>query len=90
MYVTCILKSKHYVLNADHSEPLPDPSTSTPGSLQGALSPASKMVATPLKLVQRMTGSTEMERLREINNKMQRCLEEALMKNISLQKVNAI
>ena len=50
----------------------------------------SMMVATPLKLVQRMTGSTEMERLREINNKMQRCLEEALMKNISLQKVNAI
>ena len=45
-------------------------------------------MATPFKLMQRMTVSSETERLREVNNKMQRCLEEALMKNISLQEVN--
>lgn len=48
------------------------------------------MVATPLRLMQRMTGSSETERLREINSKMQRCLEEALMKNISLQEVSVM
>ena len=78
------------VLIADHSEPLQDPSTAIPSSFQGSLSPASKMVATPLRFMQRVTGSSEIERLREINSKMQRCLEEALMKNISLQEVCGI
>ena len=40
----------------------------------------------PLKLMQRMRGSTS-ESLQETNRKMQRALEEALMKNIHLQKV---
>ncbi|XP_065909551.1 GRIP1-associated protein 1-like isoform X2 [Dysidea avara] len=39
----------------------------------------------PLKLMQRMRGSTS-ESLQETNRKMQRALEEALMKNIHLQK----
>jgi len=40
----------------------------------------------PLKLMQRMRGNTS-ESLLETNRKMQRALEEALMKNIHLQKV---
>lgn len=88
-YLSCMLEFNPLpiVFIADHSEPLQDPSTATPSSFQGSLSPASKMVATPLRFMQRMTGSSETERLREINSKMQRCLEEALMKNISLQEV---
>ena len=43
-------------------------------------------MVSPLKLMQRMKGSTS-ESLLETNRKMQRALEEALMKNIHLQKV---
>ena len=44
-------------------------------------------MVSPLKLMQRMRGGGGTENLLETNRKMQRALEEALMKNIHLQKV---
>ena len=49
-------------------------------------STVSQMVS-PLKLVQRIKGGGGSETAQETNRKMQRALEEALMKNIHLQKV---
>lgn len=44
-------------------------------------------MVSPLKLMQRMRTGGGSESLQETNRKMQRALEEALMKNIHLQKV---
>lgn len=44
-------------------------------------------MVSPLKLMQRIRSGGGSESLQETNRKMQRALEEALMKNIHLQKV---
>ena len=42
----------------------------------------------PMKLVQKISAGAELDRAKDINGKLQRSLEEALMKNISLQQVH--
>ena len=71
--------------SSDHSEPLKEPSSSSE-SLSGATS----VVVSPRKLIQRIAGSrsNEVDHLKEVVGKLQRALEEALMKNIHLQEVS--
>jgi hypothetical protein len=73
---------QHYFVanKADHSEPLKEPSSS-PETSRSALSPS--------KIMQRITGSksSEVDHLKDVVGKLQRSLEEALMKNIHLQQV---
>lgn len=72
---------QHYFVanKADHSEPLKEPSSS-PETSRSALSPS--------KIMQRITGSksSEVDHLKDVVGKLQRSLEEALMKNIHLQQ----
>ena len=78
-----------------HTRPLPDPHTHThththPHTPDHSPAAPSRSVdkLSPMRLVNLVKGNKVEETLAEINRKMQRALEEALMKNIHLHKVS--